>query len=418
MRIKYKFSFAIFIIGFLFIGAASIFHYFYFKKAEIKSEFEKIRDDASKAADNINNILIEKSQIAITLGHDTAIREALLKSNATFGKMAENARKENISRLNTLWMKTNDTNDLLLQTYLRNPVAIFLKEHQARFPKEYGEIFLTNKFGALVASTAKLTTFSHGHKSWWQGAYNNGLGSIFFDDRGYDDSVGGYVLGVVVPVKNEGEIIGILKCNLNILGSISQIFDSSFQPHKSGSLKLARSGGKVVYETGKKPLSTELSAPVRSVLKHKKKGSVLLIKNEPKRFVGFSPIQITVNLEGYRFGGSFASIDHKEGNLNEYWTIIKTEPQEAALSTIIHASKILFIIGLGLTLLLAALSLYLGRRLAIPIHMLVQKTNAVGDGRFDERIKIQSNDELAKLAKSLIPWQTILKKPRLPEMHC
>jgi len=58
--------------------------------------------------------------------------------------------------------------------------SIRLSKNQQRILKgEYGEIFLTNKFGALVASTAKLSTLAHGHKYWWLGSYNNGEGAIF-----------------------------------------------------------------------------------------------------------------------------------------------------------------------------------------------------------------------------------------------
>ena len=133
----------------------------------------------------------------------------------------------------------------------------FLKNQQALLKGEYGEIFLTNKFGALVASTAKLSTLAHGHKYWWLGSYNNGEGAVFFDDRGYDDSVGGYVLGLVVPIRKGTEIIGILKCNLNILGSISELI-SDEKNQLLGKLKLVRSGGMVVFEKGFEPLSTQV----------------------------------------------------------------------------------------------------------------------------------------------------------------
>ena len=62
-----------------------------------------------------------------------------------------------------------------------------------------------------------------------------------------DESVGGYVLGIVIPVKEGNEIIGILKVNLNILGSISKIISNNQSTHV-GELKLIRSGGLIIFE--------------------------------------------------------------------------------------------------------------------------------------------------------------------------
>jgi len=55
---------------------------------------------------------------------------------------------------------------------------------------------------------------SHAHKYWchsWQACYNNGKGRFFGDDRGFDTSVKGHVLGVVVPIMDKQEVIGDLK---------------------------------------------------------------------------------------------------------------------------------------------------------------------------------------------------------------
>ena len=64
-------------------------------------------------------------------------------------------------------------------------------------------------------------------------------------------------LGLVVPIRKGREIIGVLKCNLNILGSISELI--SGENHQLlGKLKLVRSGGMVVFEEGFEPLSAKI----------------------------------------------------------------------------------------------------------------------------------------------------------------
>jgi len=401
MKIRHKLALILFAVGIAFFGVSSLLYYFNFKRIVTESQLARMQRDAAEVANDINNILIEKAKTAATLGHGKLIVDALVNSNTTFGQFDEEARDKKIAILNDRWMGANDVSDSIIQEYLTNPAALQLKEQQARFEGEYGEIFLTNKYGALVASTTKLTTFAHGHKYWWKGAYQAGQGAVFFDDRGYDDSVGGYVLGVVVPVKRGGEIIGILKCNLNVLGAISRILRTASQVQNDAELKLVRSGGAIVYEEGEDPLSTQLDQAVHKVLGPEGRGSAFLTTRGSKQLFGFSPVKISTRRDHhYHFGGSFQSIDHEKGNRGEYWCVAKSEEMDAVLAPLVTTSKTLFMIGSGLTLVLAFVSVLIGRGLSKPVQVIVRGTKAIGEGRLDERIEINSRDELGEIAQA------------------
>jgi len=165
-----------------------------------------------------------------SLANTPVIKKMLQSSNLSYAYMKDEVRNETIRLRNKKWKTVTDPVDELLLEYTDNSVSRLLKNQQANEGGEYGEIFLTNKFGALVASTAKLSTFAHGHKYWWLGAYQNGKGTIFFDDRGYDKSLGGYVLGLVVPVRNGSKVIGnegvlsliVRSSNISIIRSSSR----------------------------------------------------------------------------------------------------------------------------------------------------------------------------------------------------
>jgi PAS domain S-box-containing protein len=274
-----------------------------------------------------------------------------------------------------------------------------LKKQQALLKNEYGEIFLTNKFGALVASTAKLSTFAHGQKYWWLGSYNNGKGKVFFDDRGYDDSVGGYVLGLVVPVKKDNQIIGILKCNLNILGSISELIFSA-QDKLIGNLKLTRSGGMIVYEEGFEPLSTQIHDNILKQLKNKTQGSIIINDAKEKYLVGFSQIQLTKDEKGYGFGGTFESIDHKKGNKGESWYTLCFRQMSVIHEPVIETVKSIFFIGLAVIIILMAVSYLFGKKITKPLTLLNKATSKIGKGDFEYTIDISQNDEFGNLAHS------------------
>ncbi len=202
------------------------------------------------------------------------------------------------------------------------------------------KFFLTNRFGVMIASTGKLTTLAHSQKYWWQAAYNDGNGRIFFDDRGFDESVEGYVLGVVVPIKYENQVIGILKSNINIIGSLTDLLQKhtieNFQ-----TAKLVRTNGLIVLEEGVEPLTTQLSENFVEYLSQKEFGSAIVSDNKNDQIFAFAPVEITLGSEEYGFGGDYESIDHIKGNTGEAWHIVITNDLSASIKSEFESSRIL-----------------------------------------------------------------------------
>ncbi|MBW1644109.1 MAG: cache domain-containing protein, partial [Deltaproteobacteria bacterium] len=287
MKFSNKLSFAILIAGIIVLLLLSFTAYKSSHKSILKSQFIYTKTIADEISGDIDRILYEKVKTALTLANTPIIKKGLETSNLSYANQTENKRKESIKLINNKWKSTTDPADNFILNFTDNKVSHFLKDQQAILKGEYGEIFLTNKFGALVASTSKLSTFAHGNKYWWLGSYNNGEGAVFFDDRGYDDSVDGYVLGLVVPIRKGTEIIGILKCNLNILGSISKLI-SGAKDKLMGNFKLTRSGGMIVFEEGLEPLSTKVHDSIFKKLKTKSAEAFIINDSGEKYLIGLS----------------------------------------------------------------------------------------------------------------------------------
>ncbi|MCK5311256.1 MAG: PAS domain S-box protein, partial [Desulfobacteraceae bacterium] len=366
----------------------------------IESQFMYTKSIANEVSDDIDHILFEKVKTALTLANTPIIEKFLETSNVTYADLPDKKRKESINLLNKKWKSTKDHKDPFILKFTDNIVSRHLKNQQAVLKGEYGEIFLTNKYGALVASTSKLSTYAHGHKYWWLGSYNNGTGAVFFDDRGYDDSVGGYVLGLVVPVRKGSEIIGILKCNLNILGSISKLI-SGAQDKLLGKFKLIRSGGMVVFEEGFEPLSTQIHDDVFKQINSKNNKAVIINNSGEKELVGFSQIKLTKGEKGYGFGGTFESIDHKKGNTGESWYILCCRKMSIVQAPIIKSVKWVVVIGIVVILVLGLVSYVVGRKVAQPIALLDTATQKIGKGDFKYRIELKQKDEIGNLGNSI-----------------
>ena len=381
----------------LMISSFTLYNFSY--NTIINSQFMYTKSLADEISDDINFLLFEKVKTALTLANTPIIKNALETSNSSYANLSDEKRKESIKLLNEKWKSIKDPADSFILKFTDNKVSTFLKNQQAILKGEYGEIFLTNKFGALVASTSKLSTLAHGHKYWWLGSYDNGEGAVFFDDRGYDDSVGGYVLGLVVPIRKGTEIIGVLKCNLNILGSISELI-SGEKNQIVGNLKLIRSGGMVVFEEGFEPLSTQVHGSIFEKLKSKKSRTFIINDSGEKYIVGCSEIEMTKGGKGYGFGGTFESIDHKKGNTGESWYVVCSRHMSVALMPITKSIKTMILTGAVIILILVLVSYLFGRKIAKPLEMLKKATEKIGKGDFKYRIGVGGKDEFGNLAQS------------------
>jgi signal transduction histidine kinase/HAMP domain-containing protein len=271
----------------------------------------------------------------------------------------------------------------------------------------------------VVATTGKLTTLAHAHKYWWRGSYHDGEGRTFFDDRGYDTSVKACVLGVVVPIRQGTEIIGILKCNLEVTDALSNVIVVHARQHGQP-MKLVRSGGVVVIEDGAEPLSTRVSDEVVEAMKALELKSFIARGKQDDELLTCGPVGITHESDKYAFGGSRQSIDHTGGNEGEGWHVVSLQPMGQLLSSTEYVTKIIVAVGIVFGSIMALGAWRLSRTLSHPIMELVEHSRRVGQGDFDAKTDITSKDELGVLAGSFNKMtsdlrQTMISRDRLIE---
>jgi len=399
MKLQYKSTIIIFVFGVIFLVAISIVYYLYSNKLFLQTKHEEFKNIAHERTQDVDRFLKEKVKTTVTITTAPMLIDSLIESNSYFERMTNKKREDEIKKLNNRWIETENISDPFIQSYISNPVADYLKSQQKSFPNEYGEIFLTNRYGVLIASTSKLTTLAHAHKYWWIAGYDDGRGRAFLDDRGFDTSVGGYVLGIVVPIKKDNEIIGILKCNLNIMGALKQIVED-FRLGDSGHLKIVRSGGLIVIEKDKEPLSAKVSNVHIEHYRERIIHSDIINYKGHKSLDVCAPISITLGSKLYGFGGTHDSIDHIKGNMGESWFILLSQDLSEMLIPLRNTVKWIFLVGILFIILMGIISIFLGRRTARPIIQLRHCARKVGQGDFEVKVDIQSKDELGELANS------------------
>ena len=400
MKYESKLVIQIFSIGTIILLFGLFVAYRYSYLSNLQRELQHTISLVDEVSLNIEKLMLEKVKTNRTLSIAPILKKALKTSNNNYDRLSEKERNEKIILLNKRWKTIDNENDAFILEFTNNKVAQFLKEQQNNIRAEYGEIFLTNKYGVIIASTAKLTTLAHAHKYWWKGAFNNGKGAIFFDDRGYDESVGGYVLGLVIPIKMKNEISGILKVNLNILGSVSEMI-RCLQKEGSGDFKLIRSGGEIIFESESAPLSTRIPNLVYNKIQVGDECAFILEDSVNDLMIGISEIKITSgNSEGFLFGGSFESADHQKGNTGESWYIMNCQNLPTLLEPLEKLMFNVFIIGLLLIVILALAAFIFGKLAIKPLKQLIVQSEKIAEADFSARIIITRNDEFGLLGKA------------------
>ena len=399
-RLQYKIGGMLVLIGVSVLIPLSLYFGIQSNRIARKEEQRHFQQIAEEMALTVDNTLRGKAATAVTLSSTPVLRDLLLASNRAFAQMPEKKRKEHLLQLNQQWMSISDDRNPFIQKRMINSAAKFLKNQQRLLPGEYGEIFLTNRYGAMIATTGKLTTLAHAHKYWWKAAYNKGIGKVFFDDRGFDTSVKGYVLGIVVPIRYREEIIGILKCNVNIQGPLTRMV-SEYERVHSGKLRIVRTGGLIVAEKGKAPLSSRIGEKIRPLLSRAPRGSVILTTGEGEEISSYSVIPVTIGNKEFGFGGKASSIDQLMGNLGESWHIVITQNMDYAKGTSYRIKSIILTAAATIFLLTVVISLLPARKVAKPLEMVTDVTHSIGEGKLDTRVPILSRDEVGFLAETI-----------------
>ncbi len=393
-KIQHRLASTIFAIGIIFLalilGASTLSHR--------RADFERVQalaiDLASDAAQRFDDHLQFEVNKARTMASAPLVFSALRRSNAQLSSAQQ------IEAIADQWLSTKDPSASFFTPYLRNELAGYLQKQLHNFSGTYGEIFLTNRFGALVASTGRLTTFNHGHKYWWKGAFAEGAGAAYFDDRGYDESVGDYVLGIVVPVMDGGELLGILKCNVKILGPLAKTV-TEFEHFNPGTLSIARDNGQVVYENGVAPLSTQLPQPLIDMISAGSANGVTLSDGQSDLLYAFAPILLNPGLS-LDHVDSGASIDHKLGNTGVGWRAILKTDLSQQLPLWSKEQRLTLISGLILSTILAMSALLLGRRISAPLQQLLHRVKRVGSDLEDltAPASLQADGEVQALSEA------------------
>lgn len=148
---------------------------------------------------NIDQTIYMRIEQVQAYATDTVLKETLVNSNREFEKLdnvqeyiAEADQRWRTAEEETPFMRELINNELSKE--IRNVFGIKAFYKGNRGYEVFGEVFVTNRYGANAAQTQKTSDYYQADEQWWQMAKEDGL---YVGNVEYDQSAGIYSRGVV-----------------------------------------------------------------------------------------------------------------------------------------------------------------------------------------------------------------------------
>lgn len=334
----------------------------------------------------IGDYLNAQVEVLKTLALDETVRQSVTAANALKPDLND------IFQLDEQWQQavTTGTNDSLINSRLTNSLSNNLRAFQSISP-EHVEVFVTDKLGALVASTAITSDYYQADEVWWQSAYRQE--DAYISLPVFDESANALSILVAVPIYDtrQGNLIGILRTTISIHGLISIIDDP-------------------IGETGE----VDLFFPDHTMLDTKQ---LEYEEINPESLSAIENLTSQVYLrtlfeeEDRIMARTEVRSQSPASKVNELgWSVIVSQDTNEALAPVGKQLRVSSFYGTLMAGVAALLSLVLAQRISNPIINLTQTANEISSGKLEARAKVDSQDEIGQLAESFNEMTTQLRE--------
>jgi signal transduction histidine kinase/CheY-like chemotaxis protein len=389
MKISYRLTLATFSAALLILSVGS-----YVSVVSQKSLQQYIEaDSAARSAEILDELERKVHQEAlnwIAYSRMNHVQAWLEKANAAFEAIPN--VEEEIDLRDTAWRAQSEKNPYPLSvTLLTNPLATELAHHIDSFDQGiehsvYPEVFLTNRFGAVIAQTNPTSDYRQNDENWWEKAFTNG---VFIGEVGFDESAQTRSLDICLRIADEsGKVLGVMKVVYNIQNMI-ELLDARARLTSSAPPRiiLLSENAQTIYdstheletlEDGSRYLEDRPPSPpgtVNQILRYDAESDrnflSSLVRSEP---------------------------DDLDGGLG--WHLLLEHDAEELFLPLRKMKERILLGTFAATFLGLLLSVSFSRSILRPINALVGATRAIGRGDLKARAAIDSIDEFAILGAS------------------
>ena len=357
-----------------------------------------LKSVADTEASAISGLLLQQAHILESFGLSKIVQDRVDVANESYGP-DEAANLQEIKLLDQQWRAAdaaNNNNGPLVREALTSEVASELLEFKEAFP-ENAEVFVTDQRGALIAATNRTSDYYQADEDWWQAAYNNGQGAIYFSQPEFDESSQTFGIILAIPLYTHGtrDVTGILRTTL-LLDSILAILKQDV---------LGGSGHADMYLTDTEVLTIENAQSTEETDPEVLNRLPALTSTQAYDVFVYEDIASLVSASRVRSTDpeAQAAID------NLGWVVVAHEAEDVYLAVVRQQTQSTTLIALVILALGALASVFIAQQLSGPIARLTAVAEQIASGDNTAQAKVETGDEIGTLANTFNSMTTQLR---------
>jgi len=264
-----------------------------------------------------------------------------------------------------------------------NELSRRLRQHLINFfVANYGyssfpNLFVTNRYGAVIAATGRTSHYRQDKESWWQTARQQG---ISLEDIAYHAPSDSYGIAVALRLDDsDGNFLGVVRAIVNV-GPIVKTAEIATGRYQSARIRLLTRDGKIIYRT----------RPYRFLQDFSYTDLLSRLQGEKGFFIG--------NEQNVQRFYSYARSTGKDHYPGFGWILlVSTDADEVLASAEVLRTRITVV---SILLIMAGMvfALVLSRTINRSLAALTAGAARIGKGEFDFRMELAGNDEFGQLA--------------------
>ncbi len=361
---------------------------------------------ALKVLDDITREIDYKVNLFKAYSHDVSLQNEVDKSNLTFSNLKN--VKEHIAKIDEEWKYGSGRNIAkLIHELQNNQLARELKEKQELFEEDedykvFGEIFVTNEYGANVAQTGRTSDYMQADEEWWKKAKDTGM---HISDIKYDNSAEIYSISIAIRIINEYDYFsGVIKAVLNFQDIVSVITIDTVglhEKHETMDLTLLNNMGNVIYSTG----DFSFMENVTHLLG--KDGQSHLNDNHIK-----SKTSEYLKIRGNSNTDLIITHVHSQKLRNTKglnWTMLVSQEADELFAPVNDLKYRILLTTLIVALIGVLIGLIISRYISRNFKKLRDASIKIAHGDLESQIDVESNDEIGQLVKNFNKMSETLK---------
>lgn len=344
-------------------------------------------------AETLSDALTSQVSLLKTLAVGNGLRLDVQSQNS-FYTGDDETNLARIAGYDAEWIAAYETGNSglpLIQLRLNDPFSVTLTDFRDQFSAHL-ELFVTDRYGAIVATTNVTSDYYQGDEEWWQAAWNSGQGAVFIDKKiTYDASANIYSIIMAIPIPDaSGVPIGVLRTTYNVTALRAGVI--LFSLGDTGRADLVGSDAALLaskndFDFDNPPVVEEYLPYLGQPYDHTD-GDLITAHDSVGRKGIIAPALVTT-------GGAIPAID------NLGWHIVIFQNEDEALGPISDALRTAL---LATVLVLAAalfVTFWFSRRLIHPLQMLTQDAQTLSTANdWGLRTRVVGRNEFGVLGRA------------------